>query len=65
MKKLENGYRFHVGWIMSTIWTPLLNHREMFGSNPIINFIIAIAIGVIIMVIGLWIADKICKQPTP
>ena len=62
MKKLENKYRSHIGWIMSAIWTPFLNHREMFGSNPIINFIIAIAIGVIIMIIGLWIADKICEK---
>ena len=62
MKKLENKYRSHIGWVMSAIWTPFLNHREMFGSNPIINFIIAIAIGVIIMIIGLWIADKICEK---
>ena len=62
MKKLENKYRSHIGWVMSAIWTPFLNHREMFGSNPIINFIIAIAIGVIIMVIGLWIADKVCEK---
>lgn len=62
MKKLENRCRFHIGWIMSAIWTPFLNHREMFGSNPIINFIIAIAIGVIIMWIGLWIADKVCEK---
>lgn len=62
MKKLENKYRSHIGWIMSAIWTPFLNHREMFGSNPIINFIIAIAIGVIIMIIGLWIADKVCEK---
>lgn len=62
MKKLENSYRFHVGWIMSAIWTPFLNHRELFGSNPIINFIIAIAIGLIIMFIGFWISDKICKK---
>lgn len=62
MKKLENSYGFHVGWIMSAIWTPFLNHRELFGSNPIINFIIAIAIGLIIMSIGLWIADKICEK---
>ena len=61
MKKLENCCRFHVGWIMSSIWIPFLNQREMFGSNPIINFIIAIGIGVIIMIIGLWIASKICK----
>ena len=62
MKKLKNTYRSHIGWIMSAIWTPFLNHREMFGSNPIINFIIVIAIGVIIMWIGLWIADKICEK---
>ena len=62
MKKLENKYRSHIGWIMSAIWIPFLNHREMFGSNPIINFIIAIAIGLIIMIIGLWIADKICEK---
>ena len=62
MKKLENKYRSHIGWVMSAIWTPFLNHRGMFGSNPIINFIIAIAIGVIIMIIGLWIADKICEK---
>lgn len=62
MKKLENKYRSHIGWVMSAIWTPFLNHREMFGSNPIINFIIAIAIGVIIMIIGLWIADKVCEK---
>jgi p-aminobenzoyl-glutamate transporter AbgT len=62
MKKLENKYRSHIGWVMSAIWTPFLNHREMFGSNPIINFIIVIAIGVIIMIIGLWIADKVCEK---
>ena len=62
MKKLENDYRFHLGWIMSAIWTPFLNHREMFGSNPIINRIILIAIGLIIMFIGLWIVDKICEK---
>ena len=62
MKKLENKYRSHIGWVMSAIWTPFLNHREIFGSNPIINFIIAIAIGVIIMIIGLWIADKVCEK---
>jgi hypothetical protein len=62
MKKLENKYRSHIGWVMSAIWTPFLNHREMFGSNPIINFIIVIGIGVIIMWIGLWIADKICEK---
>ena len=62
MKKLENTYKFHVGWIMSAIWTPFLNHREIFGSNPIINNIIAIAIGVIIMWIGLRIADKVCDK---
>ena len=62
MKKLKNKYRSHIGWVMSAIWTPFLNHREMFGSNPIINFIIAIAIGVIIMIIGLWIADKVCEK---
>lgn len=62
MKKLENKYRSHIGWVMSAIWTPFFNHREMFGSNPIINFIIAIAIGVIIMIIGLWIADKVCEK---
>lgn len=62
MKKLENKYRSHIGWVMSAIWTPFLNHREMFGSNPIINFIIAIVIGVIIMLIGLWIADKVCEK---
>ena len=33
MKKLKNKYRSHIGWIMSVIWTPFLNHREMFGSN--------------------------------
>lgn len=62
MKKLENKYRSHIGWIMSAIWTPFLNHREIFGSNPIINFIITIGIGVIIMWIGLWVADKICEK---
>ena len=62
MKRLENSYRFHVGWIMSAIWTPFLNHREIFSSNSIINLIIANAIGLIIMVIGLWIADKICEK---
>lgn len=62
MKKLENSYRFYIGWFMSAIWTSFLNHREIFSSNPIINFIIAIAIGVIIMWIGLWIADKICEK---
>ena len=62
MKKLENSCRFHVGWIMSAIWTPFLNHKEIFSSNSIINFVIDIAIGLIIMIIGLWIADKICEK---
>ena len=62
MKKLGNEYRFHIGWIVSAIWTPFLNHKEIFGSNPIINFIITNVIGLIIMVIGLWIADKICEK---
>ena len=62
MKKLKNTYRFYIGWFASAIWTPFLNHREIFGSNPIINNIIPIAIGVIIMLIGTWIADKVCDK---
>ena len=62
MKKLENSYRFYIGWFASAIWTPFFNHKEIFSSNPIINFIIATAIGLIIMLIGLWISDKICEK---
>lgn len=62
MKKLENSCRFYAGWFASAIWTPFLYHKEVFGSNQIINFMIANAIGLIILAIGLWIADKICKK---
>lgn len=62
MKKLENSCRFYIGWFASAIWIPFLYHKEVFGSNPIINRIIPIAIGLIIMSIGLWIANKICEK---
>lgn len=62
MKKLENSCRFYVGWFASAIWIPFLYHKEVFGSNQIINFMIANVIGLIILAIGLWIADKICEK---
>lgn len=58
MKKLETTYRFHIGWITYAIWTPFC---DKFSTN-IIGFILNIGLGVILMCIGCWIADKICEK---
>lgn len=62
MKKFKILTKFQMGFIVSAIWTPFLNHRDIFSSNSIVNCLIVNLIGVMMILVGGWFADKMCDK---
>lgn len=62
MKKLKCVTKFQIGFLTSVIWSPFLNHQEMFKLNTFYNYLITVGIGLILYFIGVFVADKVCKK---